>query len=56
MKTGLQEKSDLRCSVCGRRAYFFSHTGLLCREDALVDAVENGWMPAPIKLTYPGGR
>lgn len=49
MKTGLQERSRLMCSVCGLPAYFFSHSGLLCREDALIDAIENGWMPAPIE-------
>lgn len=53
MDTRVRQRSRFDCTLCGRPAYFFSHSGLLCRNDALLDAVMNGWMPAPIDQGQP---
>jgi hypothetical protein len=53
MEMRVKQRSRFNCTFCGRPAYFFSHSGLLCRNDALLDAVLNGWMPAPIDQGKP---
>lgn len=49
MREGTDEDSRLMCIFCDSPARFFSQSGLLCSDDALVDAIRNGWMPARIE-------
>lgn len=49
-----EDRERLVCAVCRRPAHFFSHTGLLCADDALADAIRHEWMPARIDTGVAG--
>lgn len=48
METKPKPLERLTCCLCDRPAYFFSHSGLLCRNDALLDAIRHEWIPGRI--------